>query len=232
MSMKSLPLFVAGALLVAALPAQAIESERNWVLELQFGGYSPDVDKEVQGTPFADVFGNKNRLLTQLAIQRLVFQDFGSLGIGFNGGYSRFTGQGFLEDTDERAPDDTSLTIVPLTAFLAYRFDLPANLWDVPLVPYGKVGFGGWLFWINDALGETAGDGEAQGVRWGWSWSAGLNLVLDFFDPRLAGDFDRSFGVNNTSIYVDYTKVNVDDFGGKGFNFSDEIWSGGIAFEF
>lgn len=231
MLVKSFRLLFVALLLVGALPAQA-ESERNWILELQFGGYRPDIDAEVPGSPFADVFGEKARLLSQISIERMIFKEFGSFGLGLQGGFTEFFGKGFISGTDDRSSDNTSMRLVPLMGFAAYRFDYPAVAWNVPLVPYAKAGVGGWIFWINDSLGETAGDGAAKGVRWGWSWSAGLALVLDFFDPRLSGDFDRNYGVNNTYLYVDYTEAKIDDFGGKGFNFSDNVWSGGIAFEF
>lgn len=237
MYMKSLPLVFAGALLAASLPAQAqeqitFETERNWFLEFQFGGYNPHVDAEVEGTPFADVFGQHSRLLVQASIERLIYKGFGSFGFGLNSGYTEFFGKGFIEGTDEQSADSTSLHLIPVTAFAAYRFDYPAINWGIPFVPYAKAGIGGWIFWINDAEGSTAGDGGAQGVRWGWTWSAGLALQLDFFDPRLSNEFDREYGVNNTYLFVDYTQARIDSFGKEGFNFSDNIWSGGIAFEF
>ncbi len=233
MSMKLLPLLLGGVLLAASLPAQA-ESDRNWVLELQFGGFFPDVDKEpgLVGTPFADVFGTKSRLLSEISIERLVFKDFGSLGFGLKSGFTEFFGHGFIEGTETPSIDTASLRIVPINAFVAYRLDYAAIEWNFPFVPYAKAGIGGWIFWITDSKGDIDGGGKAKGVKWGWTYSAGLMLLLDVFDPRLSNEFDREFGVNNTYLFVDYTHQGVDNFGGKGFDFSDNVWSGGIAFEF
>lgn len=228
------------AALGCGTPAVAAETPRNWVLELQFGGYSPDVDDNVAGTPFADVFGNKNRLLSLLSLERLIFKEFGTLGLGLQSGYAGFHGKSFVEGTEERSGDATSLHVIPLTLFAAYRFDYAAQHWNFPFAIYGKAGAGYWFWWVNDEDGNTAGNGEASGAKLGYTLSAGVSLLLDWFDPKLANEFDRDFGVNNTYLYVDYTRWTAKargnffehGFGAFGLDLSDEIWSGGIAFEF
>lgn len=237
MSKKVVPLVFAGLLLAAALPARAykpFESERNWLLGIQLGSFKPHVDDEpgLTGTPFADTFGNKPRLLTQISIERLLFKELGTFGLGLNGGFSEFFGNGFVAGSDVRSIDSVSLRLVPITAFAEYRFDYAARNWDVPFVPYAKAGIGTWIFWFNNALGETSDDGAAKGARWGWTWSAGLALQLDFFDRKLSNEFDREWGVNGTFIYADYTQQRVTSFGRAGLDFSANTWSGGLAFEF
>lgn len=234
---KFLHLLFAGALLAGALPAQAAtsyQSERDWLLSLQFGSFKPEIDKEpgLVGTPFLDVFGPRPRLLSRISIERFVFKDFGTLGGGLDAGFAEFFGNAFVEGSDTPSPDTVSMRMVPITVFADYRFDWAAQNWKFPFVPYAKAGIGGWLFWINDAHGDTAGGGAAKGVRWGWTWSAGLQLMLDIFDPRLSREFDREYGVNGTYLYVDYTQQHVTSFGRKGLDFSAATWSGGIAFEF
>ncbi|AKU91355.1 hypothetical protein AKJ08_1742 [Vulgatibacter incomptus] len=228
-------LFAAG-LLAVSVPAHAssvFERDRNWIVDLQFGGYSPRVDRELAGaTPFKDTFGNKNRVLSQLGLQRLVFKDFGTLGIGANVGYSEFFGHGFISGTDVQSADTTHLQIVPITGFVSYRLDYPAVEWNIPFVPYGRAGIGAWIFWVSNGGGETSDDGKAKGVRWGWTASAGLQFMLDFFDPRLSAEFYREWGVAHTYVYVDWTHSKVTSFGRRGLDLSDDMWSGGIAFEF
>lgn len=233
---KFLRLLFAGALLAVAIPVQAAEyeSERNWLLGLQFGSFKPEVDSEsgLSGTPFLDSFGPRPRLLSRISIERFAFKDFGTLGGGLDAGFAEFFGNAFVQGRDIPSPDSTTLRMVPITAFADYRFDWAARNLSIPFVPYAKAGIGGWLFWINDSNGDTAGDGAAKGVRWGWTWSVGLQLMLDVFDPRLSREFDREYGVNGSYLYVDYTKQDVTSFGRKGLDFSAATWSGGIAFEF
>lgn len=214
-------------------------SPRHWTLELQFGSYFPSIDRGVSGTPFEDVFGGGN-LLTQLALQRYVYEGIGTLGIGLQVGYSEFFGRAFLQDSNVRSGDSSSLHVIPIQLFAAYRFDYAAIHWDIPFAVYGKAGIGEWIWWSDDGDGETAGNGDASGAKLGFSVSAGAAFHLDWLDPRLAREFDRNFGVNNTYIFVEYTRWNAKFRGNlfkhgieaRGLDLSDEIVSGGIAFEF
>lgn len=225
------------ALLALAFPAAraaAVEqidvpqSPREWTFHLQIGGYLPDVDsgEDVQGTPFRRAFGTSNRLLTQAGLERYLFDVFGTLGLGVSVGYSEFYGRAFFREgpqAGERSGDPTSLHVVPLQVFAAYRFDVPAQAWDVPLVPYAKAGIGTWFYWS---------DGD-RGQRAGFSYGGGLQLLLDFFDPRLANEFDRNVGVNNSYLFVDWAAWQVDGFGSDGLVLSDDgILSFGLALDF
>lgn len=229
------------ALVVVLLGTSAqAESPKNWVLEVQFGSYLPEIDRGLSGSPFAEVFDDDRSLLSQVAVQRLVFQDFGTLGVGVQSGYTEFFGRAFVEGTNERSGDNTSLHVIPLTFFASYRFDVLAQRFDIPFAVYGKAGAGYWFWWSNDGGGGTAGNGEASGTKFGVALSAGIALQLDWFDPRLSNEFDREFGVNNTYLYFDYTNWNAKfrgnffkhGFEAQGLDLSDEILSGGIAFEF
>lgn len=137
-----------------------------------------------------------------------------------------FYGKGFFTTGDragERSQDNDSFHVVPIQAFAMYRFDVAAERWSVPLVPYGRAGVGGWVWWT----------GPETGVKAGFSYGAGVQLLLDGFDPRLAREFDREVGVNNSFLYADWQAWNVDGFGAEGFDLSDDsILSFGLALEF
>lgn len=219
-----------------AQPMETDRSPRNWVLDLQFAGYFPQIDRGLAGTPFRDVFGDAS-LLTQIGFQRLLYQGIGTLGIGLQAGYTEFWGRAFIEGTGERSGDSTSLHVVPIQIFAAYRFDYAALHWGVPFAIYGRAGAGEWIWWTTDS--GASGDDDS-GAKFGVSWAAGLAFHLDWLDPKLARDFDRNYGVNNTYVYVEWARWNAKfrgnvfrhGFDAQGFDFSDEIISGGIAFEF
>lgn len=233
MHAKTLQAAAVAALVLHAAPAGAQmdldipESPRNWTLHLQTGNWLPDVDSEsgLTGTPFRDVFGDDGRLMTQLGLERYVFDAFGTLGIGLSVGYSEIYGRGFFAEgpnAGERSEDLTTMRVVPVQLFAAYRFDMLARAWEIPLVPYGKAGIGSWFWWSGE-----------NGAQWGYSYGGGLQLLLDFFDSRLAMEFDRNFGVNNSYLYVDWAAWVVDDFGGEGLVLSDDgILSFGLALDF
>ena len=206
------------------------QSPRSWTFHLRFGNYYPQIDEEAGLTdaPFERAFGTDGRLLAQAGLERYVFDAFGTLGIGVSLGFSEFYGKGFFAegpDAGERSGDSTSFTVVPLQAFAAYRFDVLAREASVPLVPYAKAGVGTWMWWTGGESGQRAG----------YSYGGGMQLLLDFFDPRLAAEFDREVGVNNSYIYVDWAASRVDGFIGdsEGFDLSDDgILSVGLALDF
>ncbi|WP_373045579.1 MXAN_2562 family outer membrane beta-barrel protein [Vulgatibacter sp.] len=212
----------------AAQSDRGPESPRDWMLHLQFGGYYPSIDDEagLAAEPFAQVFDDSQRLLTQLGLERYAFKDFGTLGIGVSVGFVQFYGEGFFAEgpqAGQRSEDDTSFTVVPLQAYAAYRFDKLALDWAVPLVPYAKAGVGSWFWWT----------GGESGARPGFSYGGGLQILLDYFDRRLARDFDRNVGVNNSYLFVDWTAWQADGFGSDGFDLSDDgMFSGGLALDF
>lgn len=221
----ALPMLLLSLDASAELKPRSVDSPRHWFLGVQLGGYLPSVDSEVDGTkPFETTFGNDKRLLVQAGLERYLFQNFGTLGLGISGGYSEFFAHAFFDDDrTTRSQDNTSLVVVPVQATLAYRFDVPATEWSIPLVPYARAGAGYWFWWT----------GDKNGARGGYSFSGGLQLLLDVLDPRLAREFDREIGVNNSYLYVDYTWSKVDGFGSKGIDLSDDgMISGGLAFEF
>ena len=59
-------------------------------------------------------------------------------------------------------------------------------------------------------------------------------MLLDFFDPRLANEFDREVCVNNSYLVVDWAAWKVTGLGGsEGFDLSDDgILSFGLALDF
>ena len=58
---------------------------------------------------------------------------------------------------------------------------------------------------ILDGAGDTArfsSGEEASGGTWGWHAGFGVNLLLDYFSPTMASDFNRDAGVNNSYFRV------------------------------
>ncbi len=208
---------------------QPRQSPRDWAFHLQFGGYYPQIDESagLSDTPFQRVFGDSNRVIAQAGLERYLFKAFGTLGVGLSLGYSEFYGSGFFAegpDAGERSGDSTSFTVVPVQAYAAYRFDVLAQEMNIPLVPYAKAGVGTWMWWT----------GGESGQRGGFSYGGGMQLLLDFFDPRLAVEFDREVGVNNSYLFVDWAAWQANGFrGDDGFDLSDDgIVSFGLALDF
>ena len=81
--------------------------------------------------------------------------------------------------------------MVPLRLLGVYRFDVAANEWGIPLVPYVKAGLVGIPFWVIKGPDLERVNGEpGSGVRFGYQFTGGIALQLDFLDRRFARDFD------------------------------------------
>lgn len=235
---------VAASLLGIALlatPLSASAETKTWgAFELKMGGYYPAIDAEFGGSgPFESVFGGKSLLLGELEVDGWLWQRFGKLGIAGNIGYSRVKGGAVSADTSTATDattinDTTTFMVIPLRMSAVYRFDWLAQNTRVPLSASVKVGPDFYRWRIANSNHETATFDGDPGAGWkkGWHFAAGLQLLLDFIDPAAAAAFDLNWGVNNSYLFVEYLTTKVDDFGGTGFDLSDDIWMFGLSFEF
>lgn len=224
--------------LAVALPAAAAraESPRTMMLELHGGSYAPDVDAEFDGgaTPWKDAFGSGSMTLLRMHLDYELWQDFGTLAVGAGFGYGWIDGTARNAEGD-KTDDQIGFNLMPLQVSLVYRWDWAAVEHGIPLVPYGKVGIDGALWWATDAKDNISNtsDGEGRGFTLGWHASAGLMFLLDVFSESMAVGFDSESGVNNSFIFVEYQHTSLDDFGASdSLVLSDDALSFGLAFEF
>jgi hypothetical protein len=225
---------------------------RQWAIELRFGPYAPDIDSEFSGraTPYKDLFGSKRHLMSQLEFDWQFFQAFGSLAVGAVIGYYNESAKAFVLDPATgqcrpdpnsttgaclRSGDNTTLRLIPLAALLVYRWDVAAEQWKVPLVPYAKLGLN-YTFWqINDGNGDVPyyQGGHGSGGTAGWQAAAGMSLMLDIFDPDAARGLDMETGVNHSYVFFEWNHVDASGLGmSKQLHVGDSRWVLGFMFEF
>ncbi len=227
------------AVLVALSPGtSSADSGRYGSFELQLTGFRPRIDAEFGGTgPYAAVFGSRRGWMIRADAARSLFVDYGSLELGLGLGYFEQYGKGLLPD-GTRSGDTTSFKMIPTRASLTYRLDWLAERYLVPLAPYGRLSLERYNWWVNNGAGNvaTTGGRSGYGATNGWSASAGLALLLDFFDRGLAREMDRDTGINHTYLFVDLTKSSIADFGSKAsWDLSDTrsvSVAGGLLFVF
>lgn len=255
----------AGTLAAGAAQAQAIyhddmaeirEAEpevwrgtpREFAIEARFGLYAPDVDSEFGGSdagPHAFIFGNSKRPMWQLEFDWEILQAFGTLAVGGVVGYYKENAkacklEGLQDDPNAdmgctRSGDNTSLRLIPFAALVLYRFDVLAERWKIPLVPYGKMGLNYTLWQVTDGNGNTpsAGGGKGAGGTLGWQASVGISLQLDWLDPGAARGFDADAGVNHTYAFFELAHIDSSGLGGKNaLRVGDSTWFAGLMFEF
>jgi hypothetical protein len=237
--MRGLAAALLAALVLAgpAALAQEDESPQRFAVELKFGPYYPDVDTEpgVTGTPYEDVFGDKQTFmfLAEFDWQFLRLPGI-SFGIGAIAGYFQDTGKGIDPDTGESAGEETQLKVFPGHFDAVVRVDALPRFTKVPLVPFVKAGVSYYIWWVENGRGLGRYEGTTgYGGTWGWNLQTGLMLLLDIFEPSAARTFDQEVGVNNSYVYADFVLARLDNFGNPNkLNLSDMTWTVGVAIEF
>lgn len=215
----------------------ATESPRTSMLEFKLGSWLPLIDSEdgLTGTPYADTFDG-GMLLFEVQGERQFFQTFGTASVGFSVGYAEKFGRaravlpgGGTEPSEEA----TGIRVLPMRLLAVYRFDVGAQRYGIPLVPYVKAGLVGIPFWMVKGSGvENVGGASGSGIRFGYQATAGVSLQLDFLDRRFARDFDSGMGINHSYLFAEYTWANVDNFGTGGLVLSSRGAFFGLGLEY
>ncbi len=263
--MKRLGLMTLCAALLWALPAAAqeplldVDEDRDrsyatdqwFMLEFKLGPYSPDIDKELEGSgyaPYDDVFGG-NGLMLKLELDVEFWRPFGTLAVGGEVGWFSKSAKALSDNGSESTPSssstrtagDTEINMVPLALLLIYRADFLWDEWSVPIIPYAKIGLNYSFWWITKGDGSTASakdksSGEsvdANGGTFGWQVNAGISILLDVFEPKAAKTMDQETGINHVYLFFEFTHVGADTFGSDtALNVGDTTYQGGLAFEF
>lgn len=243
-----------------------IRSPQHFAFELKFGLYSPDIDATpgLRGKPFSELFQDDpakkgqrpdGALLTTLELDWQIWHGFGSLGLGASVGLSRRSAKSF-EYSDVNLPctanvdcvrssDETTLTVIPFALEAIYRFDVLAERWNIPIVPYLKGGVAYFFWFIQNGAGDLAttygrdripgysADDTAIGGTFGLVAHPGVALQLDIIDPGAARTLDTELGINHTYLFFELNYAWVTGFGSSTkLVMSDTTWNAGLAFEF
>jgi hypothetical protein len=160
----------------------------------------------------------------------LPWRQYGTIELGGGAGYWAVKGQA-LDGNDQPTSESTALKMIPMQLSATWRADLVWDRWRVPFVPYLRVAYQHYAWWITGPGGSTVKSGATNG----YSFGGGLGLMLDMLDPMLAREFDADVGINHTLLIVDVTQTRVDDFGAyQSFDLSDSqpTYSIGLLFVF
>jgi hypothetical protein len=232
------PLLTLALLAGLSAPArgEVVRTPINWQVEIKFGPYKAAIDEEFSGSanPFSDIYGDSSVLMGIAEVDFQFWRGVGSLAVGGSIGYARDIGTSIIQGTNTKSNDETSFNVVPMQLSLIYHFDYLAERYSVPLVPFVKVGLDYWVWWFRDASDEVAqvGGSDGQGGTFGWHWSAGLKILLDWIDSDTATSFDNEFGVNNSYIFAEFLWADVDDFGASdSLRVGDHTFFFGLSFE-
>ena len=186
--------------------------------------YYPQIDGNINGTPFKDVAGSEVRWLPSLTFGLAIPTDY--IRITFIGGigYTRFKGRAMRSD-GSRSGDRTTMHFIPLKAELKLR-----PVYDFPLYPYIAGGIDYYTWWVRDSKKTTE-----NGGTFGLHGTVGLMLSLNWMDPSSSKKMKEN-GVVNTHLFVGYKFEKINDFWReKSFDLSNRMkynFEFGLVFEF
>lgn len=219
-------------------PIRPTASPTFGLLELRFGSYKPNIDKEFGGAgPYNTMFGS-GALLFETGLHWHLYQGIGKVSIAGSLGIFNKKGHAYTEDGTQSA-DRTSLMIIPTRISAVYRFDYLQERFRVPLVLSAKLGLD-YHFWNTKNAGKisdgatSGGDAIAgRGGTAGWHYGFTLYFWLNWLAPAMAASFDSNTGINNSYLFAEFLSSQVNDFGGKNsWDLSDKVFMFGLAFEF
>lgn len=224
---------------LAASTSAWAESPRGNMLEVQAGPYTPAVDSSfTAATPYADSFGSDSLWSFGLYMDFQLWQEVGTLAVGAGARYGWVDGHA----VEEESSDETALNIAPFTLGITYRFDYLQQRVGIPLVPYVHAGLEWAIWWVTNGKNEISNARAAAAPfegrtalsnTFGFYAGGGLQLQLDFFSQSMAAEFDSESGINNSYLFVDFTRHELNDFYSSGsIDLSDSALSFGLMFEF
>jgi hypothetical protein len=212
------------------------QSPQEAAFELRIGRYIPEVDSAVNGSPFASSFGSANRYFVGAEVdwQLLRIPHFGTLAPGLGWGYTKFANPARFADGSGVSASDTNLSIMPMYLVGVARADVISRDFKIPLVPYAKLGFGYGMWWSTDGKrSAVAADGKkGKGGSYGLTYALGGMFLLDVLDEDDAASADGLTGINNSYIFAEWFRPQLDGFGSKKIlDIGSSSWVIGIALE-
>jgi opacity protein-like surface antigen len=220
------------------------ESPQNFAAEVRFAAFTPEVDSDPKlggETPYKDTFGSAPRLEIGLEFdwQALRIPHLGTIGPGLSAGYTKASDPALFQQEHNGtfvSGEQTTLEIFPFYGVLVLRADVLWRDAGVPLVPYGKIGLGYALWRASNTVGTSHANGiSGEGSSFGTQVALGLAFNLNPFDIYAAQNFDDAMGVNNSYIFAEWTRSDLD---GSLSSQKDVLrvggtaWTFGLAFEF
>jgi hypothetical protein len=214
---------------------QQSESKQEAAFELRIGRYRPEVDSQLGSTPFETTFGSDSRYMfgAEVDWQLVRIPHFGTLAPGLGWGYTKFTAKAAYADGSGTSSSSTRLAIMPMYLVAVARADVLPREFKIPLVPYAKLGVGYGLWWSSDGQRSATYQGKTgRGASYGLTYALGAMFLLDVLDEDDAVSADGLTGINNSYIFAEWFRPQLDGFGSKSvLDIGSSSWLLGIALE-
>jgi len=189
-----------------------------------FGFYDPsNLDRRVAGSPIYEVLTSDINLLPAFHFGMDIpagkyLKLTAHAGIGF----TELRGRSLKLDGTPGA-ERSYFYILPVMGELKLR-----PVYEFPVRPYLAAGLDYYFWWITEDR-KLAEDGGKFGLH----GSVGIQISLNFIDPKTAIKLREATGILDTALFAHYRLERVDNFfAKKGFDLSSSRFEFGIIFDY
>ncbi len=187
---------------------------------------TPKISSATTDITFDSMYGNSNLLTMNFDYEYQPFRSFGSLGLVVGTGFATVTAKGTFKSQitgrPPRSEESYNLYIVPLSAFLSYRFEYVRRQWIVPFINGGGTYFG---------LAEVRDDGKSPEFAGAPAIGGGGGLLISIsrMDAASAFTLSQEYGVADMWLVLEARAM-------KGLSedtdFTSQTISAGISVDF
>lgn len=163
------------------------EKDKNQALSFRVSSTTPPKITGPGNIGFADVYGKSSLVGILGDYEWQPFRRFGALGIQLGSGLIMTRGNGRFANL-EVAREAYDFFVIPLSAFLVYRFEYMRHQWFVPYINGGGTMYG--LVEKRDDS-KPAQFATAQAVGFG----GGIHISISRWDPQGAFIMQKEYGV-------------------------------------
>jgi hypothetical protein len=176
--------------------ARNFMSPERFIIELRGGPYQPSSSNGA----FDQFFGGDSgpQLGMQLSYIAYRLPEIAYLTVGGGFAWINFTGKAVAVSGAANVSEETTLTLLPLTAIGSIRVDALARKLGIPFILAGKLGWQ-WTHWDTNTGAKDDASGWSVGVVYG----AQLALDLDSFDSAAARSMDEEWGINHSFAFFE-----------------------------
>jgi hypothetical protein len=203
--------------------ARNFTSPERFIIELRGGPYQPDLGSN---RSFDRFLGDDSGPLLGTQISYIAYRlpNIAYLTVGGGFAWVNFTGTAVEDPGGELVSEETSLTLLPLTAIGSLRVDVLPRMLKIPFILVAKVGWQ-WTHWDTD----TGAKDDAAGWSVGPVYGVQLALDLDSFDSAAARSMDEEWGINHSFAFFEIYHFEPV---GKSLAVGGTAWVLGLGFNF
>lgn len=158
---------------------------------------APSIDGGNSNTTYKSMYGSENLNGVAIDYEWQVLDSFGKVGLQLGSGIWFDSAKGsFKRNPSERSEERYSIFILPISAYLNYRFEYSRKQWIVPFVNAGGTYFG--LAEIRDD-GQTPAFAGAPAIGGG----GGVMLSISRLDNQTAFTMSSEYGVADLWVIIE-----------------------------